>query len=377
MSIAGLLYAVVLAFLVAAAWTAFDTAQRTADAEASDVAENFVTAVTLPEPARSRLRALMADYAFEVKDREWEMLGGGEQDPRARQLMLQAFETVALMPTPSNAPLPDALHRESVRQVLLTNLHDLGTKRRERLLDAARHIPEALYLALIFGWILLTAFIFLFGVTRRALQLAMTALVTAMIGLLLGVIVEFDFPYGHGVRVTDADAWTLIIHNNHLAAFRSKIEAREETGRPALASAGGQEAPGSLGVGLCVGLFGERGSATLAGRRSSARSRASSRSLAWSRWRGSRRSRACQTLATVEERPQCPRRGCSSGSTRRTILSSTGRSPRHGTLRRTGQISASPAIVDGVLYVGTNGGSLYAIDAASGTSAGRFAHKTD
>jgi outer membrane protein assembly factor BamB len=31
-----------------------------------------------------------------------------------------------------------------------------------------------------------------------------------------------------------------------------------------------------------------------------------------------------------------------------------------------GQISASPAIVNGIVYVGTNGGSLYAIDAASG-----------
>ncbi len=37
-----------------------------------------------------------------------------------------------------------------------------------------------------------------------------------------------------------------------------------------------------------------------------------------------------------------------------------------------GQISASPSIVDGILYVGTNGGVLYAIDAASGNVRWRF-----
>src|SRR6185312_12227705 len=45
--IAGVLYAVVLGFLVITVWVSFDSAQATADLEASDVAELFTFASVL------------------------------------------------------------------------------------------------------------------------------------------------------------------------------------------------------------------------------------------------------------------------------------------------------------------------------------------
>jgi hypothetical protein len=223
-SIVGLLFAVVLAFLVAAAWGDFDASQRNADSEASDVAETFATAAILPQPARSQIRSLLADYAFEVRDREWDLLAEGRpQDLRARDLMVRAYESITLSHIPRNATLAEALEQSSVQQILANNLESLSQDRRRRLLDAGRHIPAALYFALILGSLLLLAFIFLFGCTR-ALQLTMTALLTAMIGLLFGVIVEFDYPYSHGIRVSP-EAWTLVIDNNHLDHFRTPSSA--------------------------------------------------------------------------------------------------------------------------------------------------------
>jgi amino acid transporter len=223
-SVVGLLFAVVLAFLVAAAWANFDAAQRNADAEASDVAEAFATSQILPQPTRGRVRSLLADYAFEVRDREWPLLAKGEQDPQARRLMLRSFSEVALMPVMPNATISAALQRSSLQTIVLSSLHDLSEKRRSRLLDAGRHIEGALYLALVLAWVILLAFVFLFG-CARVLQLSMTALITAMIGLLFAVIVEFDLPYGHGIRVSTA-AWTFVIENNRLADYRTATPAR-------------------------------------------------------------------------------------------------------------------------------------------------------
>ena len=216
-SIVGLLFAVVLAFLVAAAWAAFDAAQRNADSEASDLAETFATAAILPEPTRTTTRTLLANYAFAVRDQEWPRLVDGAQDPRARDLLVRAFTTVASSQAPKGAPIAQVLEQSSAQQLVTTNLEALSADRRRRLLDASVHIPGALYLALVMGWILLLAFVFLFGCTR-ALQLTMTALVTAMIGLLFGLIVEFDRPYGNGIRVSP-DAWTLVIENHRLERF--------------------------------------------------------------------------------------------------------------------------------------------------------------
>jgi len=218
-SIVGLLFAVVLAFLVAAAWAAFDAAQRNADSEASDLAETFATTTVLSEPTRTTTRRLLADYAFLVRDQEWPMLIDGRQDPRAREIIVRAFTTVASSQAPKSATVAQALEHSSAQQLVTTNLEALSADRRRRLLDASVHIPGALYLALVMGWILLLAFVFLFGCSR-VLQLTMTALVTAMIGLLFGLIVEFDRPYGNGIRVSP-EAWTLVIDNHHLERFRT------------------------------------------------------------------------------------------------------------------------------------------------------------
>jgi hypothetical protein len=218
-SVVGLFFAVVLGFLVAAAWTAFDTAQRTADAEASNVAATFAAADVLPEPTRSRLRSLMANYAFEVRDNEWKTLAHGAQDLQARRYLVDAFKTVARSQIPAGTSLPEALELQSSQQLVLQTLHDLTTQRRMRLLDAGRRIPNALYMALFMGWVILMAFVFLFGCSRL-LQLTMTALVAAMVGLLMGLIAEFDLPYSHGIRVSN-DAWTFVINNNQLATYRT------------------------------------------------------------------------------------------------------------------------------------------------------------
>jgi hypothetical protein len=218
-SIVGLLYAVVLAFLVAEAWTTFDNSQRTADSEASSVAEAFVTATLLPQPERSKVRSLLADYAFEVRDREWPLLVEGRQDLKAREYLLAAFKTVLDVRIPSNVLLPEALQLQSAQQIVLGDLHDVSTERRARLLDVGRRVPTALYFALIFGWVILMAFVFLFR-TPRALQLTMTGLVAAMVGLLFGLVVQFDVPYSRGIRVS-TEAWTFVIENNHLEQYRT------------------------------------------------------------------------------------------------------------------------------------------------------------
>jgi hypothetical protein len=219
-AVVGVLYAVVLGFLVVTAWAAFDSAQRNADGEAGDVAEVFLASRALPEPTRSRVQMLMSDYAFEVRDREWPILASGGQDLEARRILLDAFDTIAAAPIPARVSTSEALRESALRSAMFSSFHDLSIERRHRLLDAENHVQGALYFALILGALMVMAFVFLFGVEGPALQLTMTGLVAGSIGLLLGLTVEFDRPYGHGIRVTPS-AWTFVIDTNHMAKHRS------------------------------------------------------------------------------------------------------------------------------------------------------------
>jgi predicted lipid-binding transport protein (Tim44 family) len=77
-----------------------------------------------------------------------------------------------------------------------------------------------MFLALILGGLMVLVFVFLFGVESGAIQLTMTATVAGCIGLLIGLVVEFNAPYSGAIRVTP-EAWTLVIDGNHFADVAS------------------------------------------------------------------------------------------------------------------------------------------------------------
>ncbi len=225
-AVVGVLYAVVLGFLVISVWASFDEAQRNANAETNDVADLIHLAHFLPEPQRMRARVMLSQYTFEVRDNEWEQLGNGEEDHRARVLMLAAFRIFADAPLPASGSQAELLREASLRDAAMVSFRELASHRRLRLLDAQSHVPEPMYLALILGSLILLAFVFLFGVSNAPLQLVMTGLIAAMIGLQLGLIFELDRPFWGALKVS-SNAWTLLIDDNHLQNLYPNIQLPE------------------------------------------------------------------------------------------------------------------------------------------------------
>jgi Mg/Co/Ni transporter MgtE len=108
----------------------------------------------------------------------------------------------------------------ALQQSALTTLHELSVHRRQRLISAETGLPEALYVGLVAGAVIVLFFAFLFGVDNKMLQFSMTFLIAAMIGLLFGTIVSLDRPYSGPMRISP-QAWTLVIENNDLANYRT------------------------------------------------------------------------------------------------------------------------------------------------------------
>ncbi len=214
-AVIGVLYAVVLGFLVVTVWTAFDAAQQTADTEAGKVADAFGFAYGLPQPARSRLQQLLAQYALEVRDVEWPALREEHSDPQAQRLMVDAIRTMIAAPAQPAANLATALRAEGRYEAVVRGLREIADARRLRLIQAASRLPRALYLSLVIGGLMVLTFVFLFGVESGPVQLIMTATVAGCIGLLLGLIVELNRPYSGAIRVSP-EAWTFVIDSNHM-----------------------------------------------------------------------------------------------------------------------------------------------------------------
>lgn len=221
-AVVGVLYAVVLGFVVVISWTGFDSAQQNADLEAGDVADAFGFATMLPEPRRTDMRHALAAYAVEVRNHEWDAMRSGRQDPVARAFLLQAVRALGEPYAKPSATLDEALNRETTRQAVAASLRDVADKRRLRLNEAMKHLSPTLGLALVIGGFMVIAFVFLFGVEDRALQYTMTAIVAGCIGLLFGVVIEFSSPFSGALRVSP-ETWTYIIDNNH---YESLVQER-------------------------------------------------------------------------------------------------------------------------------------------------------
>ena len=216
-SIVGVLYGVVLGFLVVSSWESFDAAQRNADLEAGQIAAAWGFSTFLPQPQSTTVRHLLADYAYEVRDVEWPAMREGKQDPRARRLLQAALYVVETTRVRANQSPDEAARQRSQIDGVIDDIRNAFDGRRHRLDEAEGEdrIPAAMYLALVFGAVMLMAFVFLFGVDSQALQLTMTGIVAGCIGLLFGLIVELNSPYAGAIHVSSI-AWTYVIENNNL-----------------------------------------------------------------------------------------------------------------------------------------------------------------
>jgi hypothetical protein len=219
-AVVGVLYGVVLGFLVISVWASYDLAQHNADAETNDLSDIFQLAKSFPEPARSQTLNLLARYTIEVRANEWTMLSRGEEDPKARKLMLDAFSAVADMQARPGAPLGDHIRLASLRAAALDSFRQLTSHRRQRVLDSQTQVPPILYFALVAGALILLAFVFMFWIDNLGLQLMMTGLVAGLIGLQIGVVFALDRPFWGSVHV-EPHAWDLLISENQLAKLAS------------------------------------------------------------------------------------------------------------------------------------------------------------
>lgn len=213
-AIVGVLYAVVLGFMVVTVWSGFDQAQRNADAETASLSDILYVTQALPTDAQARERELLGRYAHEVRDTEWEMLANGEEDLQARAFLTSALHEVADVRF-QHADANEAMRLETVRAAVLRGFLDLATHRRQRIIDAGSHVQPMMYFAIAAGGLILLAFVFLFGVESWWVQMTMTALIAGMIGLQVGIIFEMDRPFWGNVHVS-SEAWSLLIRDNHL-----------------------------------------------------------------------------------------------------------------------------------------------------------------
>lgn len=201
-SAVGVIYAVLLGFIVVIVWQKFDAAVANTESEVAAVADLYRSVQGFPDPIKSRIRLELNDYMTAMQRYEWPAMERGTQSNESRD----ALETLAY---DVNAFNPKNAEQQDAHQAAIAQEQRLFDARRVRMHEVEGSVPPVLWFALGIGAAVLIGLAFLFGVENGGFQLVMTAALAAVLALLFIVIAEFDRPFSGAVGV-DMDGWTTL-----------------------------------------------------------------------------------------------------------------------------------------------------------------------
>jgi hypothetical protein len=202
-SAVGVLYAVVLGFVVVVVWQKYDDAVSNVENEVNATANLYHVVDSFSPGMRAQIRSGLRAYANTVALVEWPAMARGQDVPEigSRQLDDVSYSIDTFSPT--------NWKQFAAQQAAIESERRLFDARRARLIATVPVVPSVLWFALIVGALSMVAFCYIFGVENRPAQLMMTAILVGLIGILFVVINEFSTPFSGSVRISK-DGWVYL-----------------------------------------------------------------------------------------------------------------------------------------------------------------------
>lgn len=198
----GVIYAVLLGFIVVVVWQKFDAAANNVQSEVSAVSDTYRAVQGYPDPLRSKIRNELNSYMKVMMRYEWPAMEHGRYSNEALDVMEQIAYDI-------NTFKPRDDQESNAQQAAMAQEQRLFDARRLRLQQIQPSVPVVLWFALTAGAIALIGMAFLFGVERKVFHFVMTGTLAAVIALLFIIIAEFDRPFS-GAAGVDMDGWYVL-----------------------------------------------------------------------------------------------------------------------------------------------------------------------
>lgn len=198
LAIVGVIYAVLLAFVVVIAWESFNTSESNAQTEVTAASDLYRLSKTFREPEQKALRDELIHYAQLVRDQDWPAMQHGGESEAADESAHRVSDLAVRMIN------SDSRNHVAVEESVMGLVREFQDARRTRLNENDEGIPRSLWTGLILGAICTIAFTYLFGVENFRMQLVMTALLATLVALMLSMIVALDYPYRGATSISPA-----------------------------------------------------------------------------------------------------------------------------------------------------------------------------
>jgi len=185
---AGVIYAVLLAFIVVAMWESYDNAKANTAEEASLLVPLYRQSMDFSPQKGAEMRKLIREYGEGVVE-QWEhfrVTGEGSASARlAVDRIIHLYGTLT----------PATKIKEIVDAQFYETFSSLMTDRNKRLLQASESLSWVMWLAAIGGGMIVVGMCFVLYMDKALMHFVMTSILSAMIGALLVVMIILDRPF--------------------------------------------------------------------------------------------------------------------------------------------------------------------------------------
>ena len=195
MSVIGVMYAVLMAFVIVVVWQQFDDTRLTTEREGNALAALYRLVGALPEPDGSRIRGILREYAQTMIDEEWPAMARGQSSAAAQDVADRVWVAVARRQTASD-------DERLIQAEVLQRLNDLNDNRRMRVSAAGAGLPAVMWMLLIGGAVVSVVFTYFFSTPNWRAQFGLTALYVASIVFVLVLARLLDYPFAGDVHVS-------------------------------------------------------------------------------------------------------------------------------------------------------------------------------
>ena len=210
-SAVGVLYTVLLAFMVVLVWEQFNSAEDRTQQEATKISNLLRNSAVFPPPARSEIQERLIAYTRSVIDDEWETMARGESSPVASAAYRRVW-TAYYGFQPQNDRQHD-FYAESI-----TRLNELGQDRRLRVISSESSIPTIMWILLVVGAFVTIGYLYLFAISNAVLHRLMIGSVTGLLAFILFLILALNHPFAGDVKVTP-DAYEGLVESFEVGGY--------------------------------------------------------------------------------------------------------------------------------------------------------------
>jgi hypothetical protein len=186
---AGVIYAVLLGFMVVSVWESYDAAHANASDEAATLVPLYRLTTDMNPASGAKMRDLLREYTDEVVNDEWASLRTtGHASEKARKTtgdVLRLFGTLE----PANKI------KEIVDAQFLATFSQLLVDRNKRLLQATESLSWILWLGAAGGGAIVVGMSFFLYMDRPRLHVLMASVMSTLIGLLLFMMSVLSRPF--------------------------------------------------------------------------------------------------------------------------------------------------------------------------------------